>query len=118
MSADPDVPYNSSNPAAVTSTQSYILLIGCNFFTDGTAITCWGNSGITLQGDVIFSGTNILHHNCGMMLHDCGVVISEGNVTFREWEGGAISGVGNSTLVLNATIAFTNIGFRPRRTSL
>ena len=115
MSADPDVPYNSSNPAAVTSTQSYILLIGCNFFTDGTAINCWRNSGITLQGDVIFSGTNILHRNCGIMLHDCGVVISEGNVIFREWEGGAISGVGNSTLVLNATIAFTNIGFRPRR---
>ena len=116
MSTDPDVPYDSSNPAAVTSTQSYILLIGCDFFTDGTAITCWRNSGITLQGDVIFSGTNILHRNCGMMLHDCGVVISEGNVIFREWEGGAISGVGNSTLDLNATITFTNIGFRPRRT--
>ena len=42
-----------------------------------------------------------------MMLHDCGVVISEGDVFFREWGGGAISGVGNSTLVLNATIAFT-----------
>ena len=107
MSADPDVPYNSSNPAAVTSTQSFILLTGCNFFTDGTAITCWRNSGITLQGDVIFSGTNILHHNCGMMLHDCGVVISEGNVIFRELGGGAISGVGNSTLILNATITFT-----------
>ena len=46
ISADPDVPYDSSNPATVTSTQSYILLTGCNFFTDGTAISCWGNSGI------------------------------------------------------------------------
>ena len=107
MSTDPDVPYDSSNPAAVTSTQSYILLIGCNFFTDVTAISCWGNSGITLQGDIIFLGTNISHHNCGIMLHDCGVVISEGNVIFREWGGGAISGVGNSTLILNATITFT-----------
>ena len=116
ISTDPDVLHNFSNPAAVTSTQSNILLTGCKFFTDVTAISCWGNSGITLQGDVVFSGTNISHHNCGMMLHDCGVVISEGNVIFREWEGGAISGVGNSTLVLNATIAFTNIGFHPRRT--
>ena len=107
ISTDADVPYDSSNPAAVTSTQSFILLIGCNFFTDGTAISCWGNSDITLHGDAIFSGTNISHHNCGMMLHDCGVVISEGNVIFREWEGGAITGVGNSTLVLNATITFT-----------
>ena len=109
MSADPDVPYNSSNPAAVTSTQSFILLTRCNFFMDGTAISCFRNSTITLQGDVVFSDTNILHHNsyCGFMLHDCGVVISEGKVTFREWGGGAISGGGNSTLILNATITFT-----------
>ena len=49
----------------------------------GSVITCFGNSTITLQSDVIFLGN--VSKNCGISVHDCGVVISEGNVTFSEW---------------------------------
>ena len=108
ISADPDVPYNSSNPAAVISTRSYVLLTGCEFFMDGTAITSFGNSSIVLQGDVVFLGTNTFDNNCGISLHDGGVLVSEGNVVFRELGGGAISGGGNSTLILNGTVSFNN----------
>ena len=72
----------------------------------GSAITSIGNSTITLQGEVLFLGNS--SQNCGISVHDCGVVISEGNVTFSGWRSGAISGGGNSTLILNTTVTFTD----------
>ena len=46
---------------------------------------------------VVFFGNQT---DCGISLHDCGVVTSKGNVTFSEWGSRAISGGGNSTLIM------------------
>ena len=88
------------------------LVISDDYFSLGyfscirSVITCIGNSTITLQGEVVFLGND--RSGCGIRLHDCSVVISEGNVTFSGWGSGAISGGGNSALILNGTVAFTD----------
>ena len=128
VSIDPNVAYDPNNPAAISSTQSSISFTGCEFLelqntailstsseivlqshsyfhVNATAISSFGNSTLVLRGDAVFLG---LMQRSGISLYDCSVFISEGNVTFSTWQGGAISGGGNSTLFLNGIITFTD----------
>ena len=108
---------NFKNISFVFENSTSIMLTGLvivvnytdpEFMYAGSAITCIGNSTITLQGKVEFLGHDVVEYQsgCGIRLHDCSVLISEGHVTFSRWGGGAISGGGNSTLILKGTVAF------------
>ena len=77
-------------------------------FLDGTTIASYGNSSIVLWDDAKFLGTKSQQLDCGIVLYDRSVFISKGNVTFSKWRRGAIVGKGDSTLILNGTVVFTD----------
>ena len=125
ISVDWSVLYSPSNQAA----RPDISPTGCDFFElrntgilstnseivftnrsllDGTTIASYGNSSIVLWDDAKFLGTKSQQLDCGIVLYDRSVFISKGNVTFSKWRRGAIVGKGDSTLILNGTVVFTD----------